>query len=125
LLAINDPERDGQVEATATMPRWLIAAFVIVGLSVVGSITYLRSQPADAPASKHSATTPTERHDPTPAPKPAPPAKPRPITTLIADFSDNRISELDADGKTILEQTAFGAWDVDLLPNGNLLVVEF
>ena len=47
-------------------------------------------------------------------------------TTLIADYSDNRIVEVDKDGKeTFKIEKIFGVWDVERLPNGNLLICEF
>jgi hypothetical protein len=46
--------------------------------------------------------------------------------TLIADYSDNRIVEVDDQGRVgfVLEEI-FGAWDAECLDNGNLLITEF
>ena len=46
--------------------------------------------------------------------------------TLIADYSDNCLLTVDASGKvTHRIEEVFGAWDVEILPNGNHLVTEF
>ncbi|MCU0862712.1 MAG: hypothetical protein MUC36_02875 [Planctomycetes bacterium] len=46
--------------------------------------------------------------------------------TLIADYSDNRIIEVDEQGKELLRlEEIFGAWDAECLDNGNLLITEF
>lgn len=46
--------------------------------------------------------------------------------TLIADYSDNRLVEVDDQGREVFEITeVFGAWDVECLDNGNLLITEF
>jgi hypothetical protein len=46
--------------------------------------------------------------------------------TLIADYSDNKIVEVDDLGRVgfVLEDV-FGAWDAECLDSGNLLIVEF
>ena len=47
-------------------------------------------------------------------------------STLVADYSDNRIIELDSAGTIVNElEEVFGAWDVEILPNGNYLITEF
>ncbi|GDY01822.1 hypothetical protein LBMAG49_11510 [Planctomycetota bacterium] len=46
--------------------------------------------------------------------------------TLICDYSDNRIIEVDDQGKVTLQlDDIFGAWDAECLDNGNLLITEF
>jgi hypothetical protein len=46
--------------------------------------------------------------------------------TIVADYSDNRIFAVDRTGKQIFEiEEIFGVWDVERLPNGNLLLTEF
>jgi hypothetical protein len=46
--------------------------------------------------------------------------------TLIADYSDNRVVEVDDQGKELfVMEEVFGAWDAECLDNGNLLITEF
>ncbi len=46
--------------------------------------------------------------------------------TLIADYSDNRVVEVDDQGRIVFElDEIFGAWDAECLDNGNLLITEF
>ncbi|MEZ5966691.1 MAG: hypothetical protein R3F56_22830 [Planctomycetota bacterium] len=46
--------------------------------------------------------------------------------TIIADYSDNKIVEVDEKGREVFVlNDVFGAWDVECLDNGNLLVTEF
>lgn len=46
--------------------------------------------------------------------------------TLIADYSDNRLVEVDDQGREVFEVAeVFGAWDVECLDSGNLLITEF
>ncbi len=46
--------------------------------------------------------------------------------TLIADYSDNRIFEVDDQGReTFALEEVYGAWDVECLDSGNLLITEF
>lgn len=46
--------------------------------------------------------------------------------TLIADYSDNRLVEVDENGNEVFVlEDVHGAWDVECLDNGNLLVTEF
>lgn len=46
--------------------------------------------------------------------------------TLIADYSDNRLIEVDERGQEIfVMEEILGAWDVECLDSGNLLVTEF
>ena len=47
-------------------------------------------------------------------------------STLVADYSDNRIIELDSAGTIVNElEEVFGVWDAEILPNGNYLITEF
>src|SRR5262245_22480783 len=51
------------------------------------------------------------------------PAEP---VTLIADYSGNRVVLVDAAGRALREiRDVFGAWDAELLDNGNVLITEF
>lgn len=125
---------------------WLFAAALLLGIGTIGAVTWLRNaeraaivplqdpQPAPQP-------TPTPAPAPTPAPKPQDPApapqdpapKPAPQeakkvkwTTLIADYSDNLVTEVDESGRTTLHLTrssARGMWRAS--NTGNLLVTEF
>ncbi|MBK8099171.1 MAG: hypothetical protein IPK26_18845 [Planctomycetes bacterium] len=46
--------------------------------------------------------------------------------TLIADYSDNRIVEVDDQQRIVfVVDDVFGAWDAECLDNGNLLITEF
>jgi hypothetical protein len=46
--------------------------------------------------------------------------------TLIADYSDNRVVEVDDQGREVFVlDEVFGAWDAECLDNGNLLITEF
>lgn len=46
--------------------------------------------------------------------------------TLVADYSDNRIIEVDDQGRTVFVlDEIFGAWDAECLDNDNLLITEF
>lgn len=46
--------------------------------------------------------------------------------TLIADYSDNRIVEVDDQGREVFVlEEIFGAWDAECLDSGNLLITEF
>lgn len=46
--------------------------------------------------------------------------------TLIADYSDNRLVEVDDQGRVVFEiSEVFGAWDVECLDSSNLLITEF
>ena len=45
---------------------------------------------------------------------------------LIADYSDNRVLEIDGNGKVVNEIADLsGPWDVEILANGNYLITEF
>ena len=124
----NDQRNSDAASDSTTPPKWLIAAFVLVGLSVVGGIAWMRGG-----QDKAQVVAPPEPQDPKPDkqdvpakqdPKPAP--KPRELTTVLADYSDNRVIEVDSKGREIFVlEEVFGAWDADILPNGNFLIVEF
>ena len=46
--------------------------------------------------------------------------------TLIADYSDNRVVEVDEQGRVVfVMEEVYGAWDAECLDNGNLLLTEF
>ncbi|MEZ6036827.1 MAG: hypothetical protein R3F29_05070 [Planctomycetota bacterium] len=46
--------------------------------------------------------------------------------TLIADYSDNRVVEVDDQGRVVFVlEEIFGAWDAECLDSGNLLITEF
>jgi hypothetical protein len=46
--------------------------------------------------------------------------------TLVADYSDNRVFEVDEQGRVVFEmQDVLGAWDAEALDNGNLLLTEY
>jgi|694.fasta_scaffold48585_4 hypothetical protein len=46
--------------------------------------------------------------------------------TLVADYSDNRVFEVDEQGRVVFElQEVLGAWDAECLENGNLLLTEY
>ena len=139
-------EARGHVAPPRAGSPWLFAAAAVLGLGTVGAVAWLRQgeraasvvqaqdpQPAPAP---QPAPTPT----PTPAPQPQDPAKPpapkqekkadpQPAakwTTWIADYSENLIVEVAADGTKLRSlDEVFGAWDVELAGAGLLLVTEF
>ncbi len=46
--------------------------------------------------------------------------------TLVADYSENTIFELDDQHKVVFKlEEMYGVWDAECLDNGNLLIVEF
>jgi hypothetical protein len=46
--------------------------------------------------------------------------------TLISDYSENKIVEVDEKGKVVFEmENVLGPWDAQCLDNGNLLITEF
>jgi HEAT repeat protein len=46
--------------------------------------------------------------------------------TMIADYSDNKVIEVDEQGRVVWElNDVFGAWDAEALDNGNVLITEF
>jgi HEAT repeat protein len=45
---------------------------------------------------------------------------------LVADYSDNRILQIDLKGNTVSSiEEIFGVWDAEILDNGNYLITEF
>src|SRR5690606_23967594 len=59
-------------------------------------------------------------------PGPAFPVPPAGDLTWVADYSENRLLAFDAAGVQVRSiEDIYGAWDVEPLPNGNLLVTEF
>ena len=122
---VAERDRNGRViAARATAPRWLIAAFVIVGLSVVGGIAYMRTNPednVDKGTANGGIEAPSDPSDQGPTGQ-----DPKAVTTLICDYTDDCILEVDSEGKTVNRwPEMFGIWDASLLPNGNLLLVEW
>ena len=102
----------------AQFTRWLFAAALVLGTGVVGAVAWSRADQQRA-----AAVAPQD-------PGTMPPVSPLPVTrrpfTLIADYSDNRVIEVDADGKeTFVLEEVFGAWDAECLANDNLLITEF
>lgn len=118
---------------------WLFAAAAVLGLGTVGAVAWLRQGERAAPVVQAQDPQPAPSPTPTPAPQPQDPAKPpapkqdpnaapKPAhwTTWVADYSDNRIIELDADGNKICTiDEVFGAWDVEFVADDLLLVTEF
>jgi hypothetical protein len=46
--------------------------------------------------------------------------------TLICDYSDNKVVEVDDQGREVFVMTeVYGVWDAECLDNGNLLITEF
>ncbi|HEX6811592.1 MAG TPA: hypothetical protein VF384_08225 [Planctomycetota bacterium] len=106
------------------------AAAIVMGICVVTAVALLRSdeqsssavQPPDPKGEHGNEPDAVDVHLETPAP-PAPPAG---FTTLIADYSDNRIVEVDEnDHEVWVLKDVFGAWDAERLANGNTLLTEF
>ena len=118
--------RDGR---SAWLGKWFVAAMVVVGSGVVAAVAWQRAagrQPVTQPP-ELPVTTPQEPQqgsgESTRSPQQPVLAK---WTTLIADYSDNKVLEVDQDGKVVRElNEIFGAWDAELLANGNLLITEF
>ncbi|MCA8976340.1 MAG: hypothetical protein KDC98_16595 [Planctomycetes bacterium] len=112
---------------------WLAAAVVLLGLGVVGGVAWLRHSGAGGagggePSAIVPLQDPTDQEPVDQGPGKQEPKKqePKVITTLIADYSDNRIVEVDRNGKEVFVlDDVFGAWDVEGLANGNLLITEF
>lgn len=104
---------------------WLAAAAIVLGIGAVTATALLRRN--DRPA-EHQAVAPVTQ-DPQPKPQepaPQPPAKPKASYTLIADYSENKVYEVDADGRIVFQlDDLFGAWDAEELANGNLLITLF
>ncbi|MCK5940495.1 MAG: hypothetical protein KAI24_00895 [Planctomycetes bacterium] len=124
----------GRAEAASVTPpsagvsRWLLAACLLGGAGVVGGIAWMRSdrnvqavQPDDVadPDGQGPVIKGPKPQDQKPAPKPR-------GNTLVADYSDNLIAELDENGRKVWAlHECFGAWDAKRLPNGNTLITEF
>lgn len=92
------------------------AALLVAGALVVGAVAWQR-------ADRKAAAPP-----PAPAPQdPAPgPVVPRGHVTLVADYSDNRVYEIDEQGREVFAlEEVYGAWDAERLADGNLLLTEF
>ncbi len=124
----------------AVMPRarstWLYAAAAMLGLGTVSAVAWFRNaeraavvsvqdpQPAPKPAPAPSPEPKVEpKPDDKPDPKALPPAK---WSTWIADYSDNRLIEVDEAGTVVRRvDEIFGAWDVELVDTDKLLVTEF
>ena len=108
--------------------RHLLLAAALLALAVVGTLSWWRNAERAAfvpvqdppPASQDPAAKDAPVQDP--APKPLP----KRWVTVITDYSDNHVQVVDQDGKVVRELgEIYGAWDAELLPNGNLLVTEF
>ena len=135
VLAAIAAERPGRRALAPT--QWLLAATALFGVGIVGAVAWLQrgaaSSPATAPVPQDPQPTPT----PAPAPKQDPKqeakqeAKPAPVPaprglTWIADYSDNRVIAVDADGKVVEHyDEVYGAWDVEPIGDDRLLVTEF
>jgi hypothetical protein len=135
VLAAIAAERPGRRALAPT--QWLLAATALFGVGIVGAVAWLQrgaaSSQATAPVPQDPQPTPT----PAPAPKQDPKqeakkeAKPAPVPaprglTWIADYSDNRVIAVDADGKVVEHyDEVYGAWDVEPIGDDRLLVTEF
>ena len=116
-------------QAHRTSPsRPMLLAAALLALAVVGTLSWWRNGergafvPVQEP--KPAPQAPERAADVAQDPKAAP-VRPEWIT-VIADYSDNKVSLVDQDGKVLRQlDEVFGAWDAELLPNGNLLVTEF
>jgi hypothetical protein len=126
-------ERPGRRALAPT--HWLLAATALFGIGVVGAVAWLQrdaaSSPATAPVPQDPQPTPAPAPKQDPKPDPKPDAKPAPATpkrgtTWIADYSDNLVTAVDADGKVIEQyDEVYGAWDVEPIGDDRLLVTEF
>jgi hypothetical protein len=114
--------------------HWLLAATALFGVGVVGGVAWLQrdaaSSPATAPVPQDPQPTPTPTPTPAPKQEPKPDAKPAPVPkrglTWIADYSDNLVTAVDADGKVVEHyDEVYGAWDVEPIGDDRLLVTEF
>ncbi len=110
--------------------HWFAAAAIVFGLGVVTAIAFLRTADqrsgAAAPLEPKPAPSPTPPQDPSHQEPKAPPAPPGRGTTLISDYSDNRIVEVDENGNVVWSlDEVFGAWDAERLANNNVLITEF
>ena len=121
--------RDGVAHGEPTRHRarrhWVTAAGLVIGVGVVAAVALLRTeeqhstavQPQDPPKGADSVTVEVE---------PVPPPHPAQFVTLIADYSDNCIKEVDENGLVLWKlDEIFGAWDAERLANGNYLITEF
>jgi len=104
--------------------QWLLAASVLLGVAVVGTVAWLQRhstvQRATAPSPQDPPAVPPAPQDPEPAP-----AVERGVT-WIADYADNLVLAVDATGK-VLESLdeAYGVWDVEPIGDDRLLITEF
>ena len=123
---------DGVAHGEPTRHRarrhWVTAAGLVIGVGVVAAVAFLRTeeqhrtavQPQDPPTGAVGADTVTVRIE-----KPVPPL-PAQFVTVIADYSDNNIKEVDQNGLVLWQlDEIFGAWDAERLANGNYLITEF
>ncbi|HZN39903.1 MAG TPA: aryl-sulfate sulfotransferase [Planctomycetota bacterium] len=122
--------RDAAPQRPATLAdalrQWMFAAVVVAGVGVVATVAWLRHDAQQAPATVPHEPAPKPQLAPEPTRAEAPPIPPRKWTTLIADYSDNRVVEIDDTGQITLQlDEVFGAWDVEQLANSNLLITEF
>ena len=136
----------GHVAPPRTGSPWLFAAAAVLGLGTVGAVAWLRQgeRAALVVQAQDPQPAPTPQPAPVPAPAPVPqpqdPAKPpapkqepkadpqaaAKWTTWIADYSENQIVEVAADGTKLCSiDQVFGAWDIELVAADLLLVTEF
>ena len=133
VLAALAAERPGRRALAPT--QWLLAASALFGVGVVGAVAWLQrdaaSSPATAPLPQDPPPTPAPAPKPDPKPDPKQDAKPAPVPprrdlTWIADYSDNLVTAVDADGKVVEHYDGvYGAWDVEPIGDDRLLVTEF
>ena len=123
-------ERPGRRALAPT--NWLLAATALFGVGIVGGVAWLQRDAASSPATAPMPQDPQPTPAPAPAPKqdPKPDAKPAPAPkrglTWIADYSDNLVTAVDADGKVVEHyDEVFGVWDVEPIGDDRLLVTEF
>jgi outer membrane protein assembly factor BamB len=99
--------------------RWLAAAVLLFGTGVVGGVFWLRGDGA-----RQAAVVPAQEPEKQ-EPAPQQPAA-KVDVTLIADYSANKVFEVDKDGKVLFElKDVFGAWDAERMPDGHYLITEF
>jgi hypothetical protein len=113
--------------------KWTVAALITIGVGVVGGTVYFQSQPNEPTVMSPAGLANDTQQDPkpkqgsgtdSPEQKPAP-TRPK-TTTLIADYSDNRVVEVDDQGNEVFVlEEVFGVWDAESLDSGNLLITEF
>ena len=126
----------------AALPGWAwAAALLVVGLGAVVAVAWSRRdaaamapvqepRPGDAdggdPRSQEPKPTEPSAQDPKNQDPQTGPNAPGRTLTLIAGYADNRVTAVDATGALVFAlEEVFGAWDAELLPNGNVLVTEF